>query len=73
MGIRNLRSSIALYLCPFILQISMNAYQMEDWVHVHRYVPTPLDHSTAAVTLDILCLHQDMPAMVRRIFPHIPA
>ena len=36
---------------------------MEDWVHVHRHVPTPLDHSTAAVTLDIHC--PDMPAMVR--------
>ena len=45
------------------LQISMNAYQMEDWVHVTRYVPTPLDHSPAAVSLDMLCL--DMPAMVK--------
>ena len=35
---------------------------MEDWVHVHKTVPTPLDHSSAAVCLDILCL--EMPAMV---------
>ena len=47
----------------FISQTSMNAYQMEDWVHVHKTVPTPLDHSTAAVTLGIHYL--DMPAMVR--------
>ena len=39
----------------------MNVYQMEDWVHVHKTVPTPLDHSSAAVCLDILCL--EMPAM----------
>ena len=36
---------------------------MVDWVHVHKTVPTPLDHSSAAVYLDMLCL--DMPAMVR--------
>ena len=36
---------------------------MEEEVHVTRYVPTPLDHSPAAVSLDMLCL--DMPAMVR--------
>ena len=36
---------------------------MEEEVHVHRYVPTPLDHSSAAVSLDTLLL--DMPAMVR--------
>ena len=40
----------------------MNAYQMEEEVHVTRYVPTPLDHSPAAVSLDTMCL--DMPAMV---------
>ena len=47
---------------------------MEDWVHVLRYVPTPLDPSTAAVSLDTHCLHQDMPATVRtctRITAHI--
>ena len=32
---------------------------------MHRYVPTPLDHSTAAVSLDIPSL--DMPAMVRNL------
>ena len=31
---------------------SMNAYQMEEEVHVNRYVLTPLDHSSAAVSLD---------------------
>ena len=36
---------------------------MEDWVHVHKTVPTQLDHFTAAVSLDIVYL--DMPAMVR--------
>ena len=30
---------------------------------MHRYVPTPLGHSSAAVSLDTLLL--DMPAMVR--------
>ena len=35
---------------------------MEDWVHVHKTVPTPLDHSSAAAIMDILCL--DMPAVV---------
>ena len=40
----------------------MSVYQMEDWVHVHKTVPTHLDHSSAAVYLDILCL--EMPAMV---------
>ena len=46
-----------------VFQTSMNAYPMEDWVHVHRYVPTPLDHSSAVVYLDTLCLA--IPAMVR--------
>ena len=36
---------------------------MEDWVHVHKTVRIPLDHSSATVCPDILCL--DMPAMVR--------
>ena len=36
---------------------------MEEEVHVHRYVPTPLGHISAAVSLDTLLL--DMPAMVR--------
>ena len=40
----------------------MNAFPMEEEVHVHRYVPTQLDHSSAAVSLDILYLN--MPAMV---------
>ena len=31
---------------------------------MHKTVPTPLDHSTAAVSLDILC--REMPAMVRK-------
>ena len=35
---------------------------MEDWVHVHRYVPIPLDPSSAAASLDTLCL--DIPASV---------
>ena len=35
---------------------------MEDWVHVHKTVPTPLDHSCAAVSLDFL--YQGIPAMV---------
>ena len=35
---------------------------MEDWVCVHRYAPIPLDHSSAAVSLDTH--HLDMPAMV---------
>ena len=30
-------------------QISMSVLQMEDWVHVDRIAPTPLDPSTAAV------------------------
>ena len=41
----------------------MNACQMVDWVLANRYVPIPLDHSPAAVSLDTLCL--DIPAMVR--------
>ena len=45
------------------MQMSMSVLKMEDWAHVHRCVPTPLDHSPAAVSLDMLCL--DMPAMVR--------
>ena len=42
----------------------MSVYQMEmeDWVHVHKTVPTPLDHSSVAVCLDILYL--DMAATV---------
>ena len=40
----------------------MSVYQMEDWVHVHRYVQTPLDHSSVVVRLDTLYL--DMTAMV---------
>ena len=35
---------------------------MEDLVHVHKTVPTPLDHFTAVVTLDMVYL--DMLAMV---------
>ena len=35
---------------------------MEDWVHVHKTVPTPLDHSTAAASLDTHYLV--MPASV---------
>ena len=35
---------------------------MEGKDHVNRYVPTLLDHFSAAVNLDTLCL--DMPAMV---------
>ena len=46
-----------------VLQTSMNAYPMEGKVHVHKYATTPLDHFSAAIMLDILCL--DMPAMVR--------
>ena len=46
-----------------MLQTSTNAYLMEDWVLVAKFVPTPLDHSAAAVTLDILSL--DTPATVR--------
>ena len=40
----------------------MNAYPMEGKDHVNRYVPTLLDHFSAAVNLDTLCL--DMPAMI---------
>ena len=47
-------------------QTSMNVYKMVDWVPVHRYVPTPLDHSSATVNLDMLCL--EMPATVRKRF-----
>ena len=43
----------------------MNAYQMEDWVHVHKTVPTQLDHSSAAVFQGTLYLV--MPAMVRMV------
>ena len=46
------------------LQTPTNAYQMEEEVHVTRYVPTPLDHSPAAVTLDTPNL--DISAMVRK-------
>ena len=46
----------------------MNAYPMEDWVHVLKTVPTPLDHSSAVVSLDMLYL--DMPAMVRTDIKH---
>ena len=35
---------------------------MKDWVHVHKTVPTLLDHFTAVVSLDMLYL--DMLAMV---------
>ena len=45
-------------------QTSMNAYQMEEEVHVTRYVPTPLDHSPAAVSLETMCL--DMTAALVR-------
>ena len=45
-----------------LLQTSMNAFPMEDWVHVHKTVPIPLDHFSAAVSLDMF--YQDMPAMV---------
>ena len=41
---------------------SMNAYQMEDWVHVHKTVPTQLDHSSAAVFQGTL--YVVMPAMI---------
>ena len=44
------------------LQTSMNVCQMEEEVHVHRYVPTPLGHFSAAVSLDTHCLN--MCAMV---------
>ena len=40
----------------------MNAIPMEEGGHVNKYVPTPLDHSPAAVWLDTPCL--EMPAMV---------
>ena len=40
----------------------MNVNQMEDWGLVAKFVPTPLDHSTAAVILDTHCL--DTPVMV---------
>ena len=36
---------------------------MEGMVHVHKTVPTPLDHSTAVANWDTQCL--DTPAMVR--------
>ena len=39
---------------------------MKDWVHVHKTVPTPLDHFSAAVYLDMMCL--DMSAMVLIIY-----
>ena len=48
--------------CVVSLQTSMNVCQMEEKVRVNRYVPTPLGHSSAAVSLDTLCL--DMSAMV---------
>ena len=37
---------------------------MEDWDYASKYVSTHLDHSTAAVNLDILYL--DIAAMVRQ-------
>ena len=40
----------------------MNVCQMEEEARVNRYVPIPLDHSPAAVSLDTLCL--DIPALV---------
>ena len=52
-----------------MFQTSTNAYQMEDWGLVAKFVPTPLDHSAAAVTLDIHCL--GTPAMVRTIWAKI--
>ena len=32
----------------------MNAFQMEDWGRANKPAQTPLDHSTAAVSLDTL-------------------
>ena len=60
-GRMNVCISIMICFAVFI-QTSMNAYLMEDWVHVHKTVPTPLDHFTAAAYLDTLCL--DIPASV---------
>ena len=49
---------------PFYsFQTSMNVLQIEDWVHVLRYVQILQDHSPAVVELDMLNL--DMHAMVR--------
>ena len=60
-GRMNVCISIMICFADF-LQTSMNAYLMEDWVHVHKTVPTPLDHSTAAASLDTHYLV--MPASV---------
>ena len=59
----NTTLEVCFLLYTDVLQTSMNAYPMEEEVHVHKYVPTPLDHFSAVVMLDTLCL--DMPAMVR--------
>ena len=40
----------------------MNAFPMEGWVRVHKTVQTPLDHSSAAASRDMLLLY--MAAMV---------
>ena len=49
-------------------QILTSAYQKEDQTHVNRYAPTPLDHSPAAVCLDILKM--DMPVRVMSFGMH---
>ena len=43
----------------------MNVLQMEDWVHVLRYVPILPDHSSAVVKLGMPYL--DMPATVGNV------
>lgn len=42
----------------------MSVHQMEERDNVHRYAQIQLDHFFAAATLGILCLHQDISAMV---------
>ena len=44
------------------MQMSMSAFQMEDWGRANKPAQTPLDHSTAAASLDTLYL--GMLAMV---------
>ena len=60
--------TLEVYFIPplYILQMSTNVLQMEDWVHVLRYVPILQDHSSVVVILGIL--YRDMPALVRNAF-----
>ena len=65
--IESLDTNIGIDMCfippLYTFKMSTNVLQMEDWVHVLRYVPILQDHSSVVVMLGILYL--DMPALVR--------